>query len=734
MDHGSRLLIYSHDSFGLGHLRRCRAIAHHLVERFKHLSVLILSGSPIIGSFDFRSRVDFVRVPGVIKLRNGDYTSLNLHLDIEKTLEIRRSIIHHTAEVFEPGRVPGRQGALGPARRGALDPGDAEGARHPLHPGPARRDGRACEPRRRVAAQDGVPGAGARSTTRSGSTACRRSSTRCARFRAWRRWPTRSGSRAICKRTVPEHAGPHAGAPSAERDVHPGDARRRRRRGGAGRLGDQRLRARSRPAASRRPADGAVHAGRAAAGLPGAGGARSAAARRSPSRHGSSRSSSAPAPWSPWAATTRSARSSRSASRPCWCRAPRPGSSSICAPSGRSGWAWCGCSPMTACAAPQRMAAALRALPAHAGAGGERARADAAGAGADQQPRRALARAARRAARSAPQPLRVDCLGPPRRHPGQGLSAPVGDLHRPGDPGPGAARASTSRSSPCAIRPTGGCTRCTRQIRAPVRYLPEYLYQEPLRVLRALWRRSAGERRFWRLLRIWLGDLAPRPHRQPRPPARPGAGAGGRAAGRTSTGCTCTTCTPRPRSPATPPSCATCPSASRRTPRTSGPSRTGRSARSSPRARWLVTCSRMNLDHLRALAPQADLELVYHGLEAARFPAPARAARWRRQRSRTAGARSSASRARWRRRASTCCSRRWRGCPRDLHWRFEHVGGGAARERAEGAGRAAGHRRAGRPGAAPARRTRCWRPCAAPTCSASPPGSPRTATATACPT
>ena len=32
-----RLLIYSHDSFGLGHLRRCRAIAHYLVERYKQL-------------------------------------------------------------------------------------------------------------------------------------------------------------------------------------------------------------------------------------------------------------------------------------------------------------------------------------------------------------------------------------------------------------------------------------------------------------------------------------------------------------------------------------------------------------------------------------------------------------------------------------------------------------------------------------------------------------------------
>ncbi|WP_439817136.1 glycosyltransferase family protein [Zavarzinia sp. CC-PAN008] len=98
----ARVLIYSHDSFGLGHLRRCRTIAHALVERIKGLSVLILSGSPIIGSFDFRARVDFVRVPGVIKLRNGEYTSLNLHLDIEETLALRGSIIRHTAEMFDP--------------------------------------------------------------------------------------------------------------------------------------------------------------------------------------------------------------------------------------------------------------------------------------------------------------------------------------------------------------------------------------------------------------------------------------------------------------------------------------------------------------------------------------------------------------------------------------------------------------------------------------------------------
>jgi predicted glycosyltransferase len=100
-DH-KRALIYSHDTFGLGHLRRCRAIAHSLVDADPSLSVLILSGSPIIGSFDFRSRVDFVRIPGVIKLRNGEYVSLNLQIDIEETLAMRSSIIRHTADIFDP--------------------------------------------------------------------------------------------------------------------------------------------------------------------------------------------------------------------------------------------------------------------------------------------------------------------------------------------------------------------------------------------------------------------------------------------------------------------------------------------------------------------------------------------------------------------------------------------------------------------------------------------------------
>ena len=101
LDH-IRILMYSHDTFGLGHLRRCRAVAHALVERFKGVHVLIISGSPIAGAFDFRARVDFVKIPSVIKLYNGEYTSIGQHIDLHETMAWRRSLIMETARSFHP--------------------------------------------------------------------------------------------------------------------------------------------------------------------------------------------------------------------------------------------------------------------------------------------------------------------------------------------------------------------------------------------------------------------------------------------------------------------------------------------------------------------------------------------------------------------------------------------------------------------------------------------------------
>ncbi|MBV9076661.1 MAG: hypothetical protein JO048_04155 [Methylobacteriaceae bacterium] len=97
-----RVLLYSHDTFGLGHLRRSRAIANALVTRCPDASVVILSGSPVIGSFEFDAGVDYVRIPGVTKLPNGEYRTLNLNTPVEETVRLREALIRQTAEAFDP--------------------------------------------------------------------------------------------------------------------------------------------------------------------------------------------------------------------------------------------------------------------------------------------------------------------------------------------------------------------------------------------------------------------------------------------------------------------------------------------------------------------------------------------------------------------------------------------------------------------------------------------------------
>ncbi len=97
-----RIMLYSHDTYGLGHIRRARTIATALATRFTKASILIATGSPIVGRFDFPQGVDFVRIPGVVKLPSGDYASDTMHLDIAQTVELRERILLTTAEAFAP--------------------------------------------------------------------------------------------------------------------------------------------------------------------------------------------------------------------------------------------------------------------------------------------------------------------------------------------------------------------------------------------------------------------------------------------------------------------------------------------------------------------------------------------------------------------------------------------------------------------------------------------------------
>ncbi|MFD2740440.1 glycosyltransferase family protein [Sulfitobacter aestuarii] len=97
-----RVMFYSHDTFGLGHLRRSRALATALTEADGATSAIILTGSPVAGRFAFPDRVDYIRLPGVTKLTDGSYVSETLGLEIDDTTSLRAGLIQTAVEEYEP--------------------------------------------------------------------------------------------------------------------------------------------------------------------------------------------------------------------------------------------------------------------------------------------------------------------------------------------------------------------------------------------------------------------------------------------------------------------------------------------------------------------------------------------------------------------------------------------------------------------------------------------------------
>jgi len=101
----SRVMIYSHDTFGLGHLRRSLNLAGALVERFSDLSVLIVTGSAVAHRFPFPERVDYVKLPAVRKVSSERYEARSLNMPDDSIAHLRANILLRTVQDFDPGIV-----------------------------------------------------------------------------------------------------------------------------------------------------------------------------------------------------------------------------------------------------------------------------------------------------------------------------------------------------------------------------------------------------------------------------------------------------------------------------------------------------------------------------------------------------------------------------------------------------------------------------------------------------
>ncbi len=99
---GPRLLIYSHDTFGLGHFRRCLKIAKAFKSAYPESSILLVTGQPQAERYRLPEGTDFIKLPAVVKVGENRYRPRSLGSSFEKILELRQNLIFEAAQSFRP--------------------------------------------------------------------------------------------------------------------------------------------------------------------------------------------------------------------------------------------------------------------------------------------------------------------------------------------------------------------------------------------------------------------------------------------------------------------------------------------------------------------------------------------------------------------------------------------------------------------------------------------------------
>lgn len=116
-----RVALYSHDTQGLGHIRRNLAIATALAAAEPASEILIISGAPGAGALPLPPGTDCLTLPALGKRADGSYQPRSLAASLGALTELRSRIIQAALTSFDPDllivdKVPwGACGELEPA-------------------------------------------------------------------------------------------------------------------------------------------------------------------------------------------------------------------------------------------------------------------------------------------------------------------------------------------------------------------------------------------------------------------------------------------------------------------------------------------------------------------------------------------------------------------------------------------------------------------------------------------
>ncbi len=97
-----RVAFYSHDTMGMGHIRRNLLIASAIAQNCSNIEILLIAGTREAAYFATQAGLDCVTLPALTKSLDGKYSARHLGWSLEETTRLRSRVIQATLEEFAP--------------------------------------------------------------------------------------------------------------------------------------------------------------------------------------------------------------------------------------------------------------------------------------------------------------------------------------------------------------------------------------------------------------------------------------------------------------------------------------------------------------------------------------------------------------------------------------------------------------------------------------------------------
>jgi predicted glycosyltransferase len=102
----ARVVVYTHDNYGVGHVRRCLRLTRALAEQAPQAAILLITGSPAVEALkDLPLNADYVKLPTVAKANPDRPQTPHLPIGRAELSLLREQMIRQVLLEFDPNVV-----------------------------------------------------------------------------------------------------------------------------------------------------------------------------------------------------------------------------------------------------------------------------------------------------------------------------------------------------------------------------------------------------------------------------------------------------------------------------------------------------------------------------------------------------------------------------------------------------------------------------------------------------